>query len=559
MTTVAEFLRAKAAPIASLPTSPSRGKVYTMRELGETNGQLREWAYNALDCTGTRKVWDAISPRLNANQARTYAFHRALQAPCLAMMRRGVRVDQKALADVMAGLKRELKRISKELNALPVVMEKWDVLEKVTGLCPSPPLGKHHKWPRGEADTPERKCTRCGQARMVRAPFNPNSHDQCARLFHVILGWPREENKNGEESVDDEVLERLIGKYPDFVNLLEPIREARGIRKQIGFLSSRQTPDGRMPSSFNPAAAWTSRFSSSKSPNGLGTNLQNVTESLRYIFVPDPGWELFYADLERAESLVVAFVAGDEGYIAAHNGDTHTLVASYLWPELPWVGEPKADKALAETLPPWDQAPGHNWRFQAKRIQHGSNFGLQPPGIARIAHIPVKVAAAAQGRYFDAFPGIPRWQKWVRELVNEQAPIINPFGFEVSLFGRPWDGHTWRQGLSLVPQSTVAHVLNLGLWRIWRDLDIPGAETEVQVMAQIHDAVFGQWRKEQRAVAARLVKERMVMPFPVKGVDGKVRTCTISVEIMAGGNGSKKNTKPEKGRLNPNGLEVLHV
>lgn len=535
-----------------------RGRVYTMEELMASSGQLREWAYNALDCTGTRKVWDALVPRLNKNQERTYAFHRALQAPCLAMMRRGVLVDKTALADALSALGKKLKANVRAVNKMPE-LEKWDGQEKVTGLCPTPPLGKHHKWQKGVPDTPDRKCEKCGAARIVRKPFNSVSHEQCAHLFHDIFGWPRERNKNNEESVDDEVLERLIAKYPSHSALLEAIRDARGLKKQLGFLKSRQTPDGRMPSSFNPAAAWTSRFSSSKNPFGLGTNLQNITEELRYIFIADPGMELFYADLERAESLVVAFVSGDEGYIAAHNGDTHTLVAEYLWPQLPWPGEPKANKALAETLPPWDQAPGHNWRFQAKRIQHGSNFGLQPGGIARIAHIPLVEAKNAQGRYFEAFPSIPRWQREVKRMVEAQEPIINPLGFEVSLFGRPWDGHTWRQGLSLVPQSTVAHILNLGLWRVWKDMDVPNAELLAQCIAQVHDAILGQWRKEQRVEAARAIKERMLMPFPILGVDGKTRMCMIQVEIMAGQNWSKKNLKPEKGRLNPNGMEVIHV
>jgi hypothetical protein len=104
----------------------------------------------------------------------------------------------------------------------------------------------------------------------------------------------------------------------------------------------------------------------------------------------------------------------------------------------------------------------------------------------------------------------------------------------------------------------VAHVLNLGLLRVWRDLDLP-EEALAQLMAQVHDAILGQWPKERRLEAARAVKERMLIPFQVRGFDGKTRVCTIPVEIMAGANWSKKNLKAEKGRLNPGGMEVLHV
>lgn len=541
--------------VGAVAAPEPRGRVWTMPELvAMPEGQLRYWAYNALDCTGTRKVWDVLRPRLDPARERTYAFHRALQAPVMAMMRRGVRVDQLRLNEALKTLRRELAVEIRKANRLPVVKEKWDGELKVTGLCPTPPYGKRHKWPRGVEDGPERKCEKCGVARVKKGLFNPNSHEQCAHLFHDLMGLARMKNKKKEWSVDDEVLEKLALKHPQHGDLFDVVRECRGLKKQIGFLSSRQTPSGRMPSTFNVAAAWTSRFSSSKNPYGLGTNLQNISERHRNIFIPDPGMELFYADLERAESLVVAYVSGDEGYIKAHDGDTHTLVASYLWPDLPWTGDPTADKKVAEQNPTWDPAPGHSYRFQAKRIQHGSNFGLAPFGIAMIAHIPVKEAAAAQGRYFDAFPGIPAWQRETARKVAEQEPLVNPLGYTVALAGRPWDGHTVRQALSLVPQSTVAHVLNLGLWRVWRELD----PELVMVLAQIHDAILGQWPVERREVAAKELVRRMKIAIPVTSPTG-TRTMTIQVEVMAGGNWGKFNDNPKKGPLNPRGLKVLHV
>lgn len=530
-----------------------RGRVYSMKELLATSGQEREWAYNSLDCTGTRKVWDALAPLLDNHTKKTYAFHRSLQAPALAMMRRGVLVDQVSLAPALKELKKDLEALGKEVNGYEE-LKKWDAVQVVTGLCSAPPLGKHHKWPRNVEDSPEKRCLRCNAARVVRAPFNPVSHEQCAHLFHELLLLPRELNKKKEYSTDDEVLEKLVTKHPKHARLFNRIRDARDLGKQIGFLKSRLTPSGRMPSSVNVAAAWTSRFSSSKNPYRLGTNIQNIGERHRHIFIADPGMEMFYADLERAESLVVAYVSGDEGYIKAHEGDTHTLVAKLLWPELPWTGDPKEDKTVAEALPEWDQAPGHTFRFQAKRIQHGSNFGLSPPGIALIAHIPQKEAYKAQGRYFEAFPGIPRYQKLIAQMVAEQEPIINPLGFKVNLTGRPWDGHTVRQGLSLVPQSTVAHILNLGLWRVWKELD----PWIVMVLAQVHDAILGQWPKERRMEAAKELFKRMDMPLPVSSPTG-TRIMRIGVEIMAGLNWKKFNDKPEKGPINLNGLKVVKL
>lgn len=529
------------------------GHVYSMEELQATEGQLREWAYNALDCTGTRKVWDAIDPRLDSYTRKTYSFHRALQAPVLAMMRRGVLVDQPALSKTLKELQVEMKALVKEMNGYEE-LKIWDKKELVTGFCPKLAIGKRHKWPRGVADGPDRRCLCCGTPRVVGSPFNPVSHEQTAHLLHDLLKLPRERNKKGEESVDDEVLERMEEKHPAFKRLIGKIRDGRDLGKQIGFLKSKLTPDGRMPYAINVAGAWTSRFSSSKNPYKLGTNLQNISERHRHIFIADPGRELFYADLERAESLVVAYISGDENYIKAHEGDTHTFVAALLWPDLPWTGDPDQDKLVAKSLPEWDPVPGHDFRFQAKRIQHGSNFGLTPMGISRIAHIPRSVADAAQGRYFDHFPGIKLWHRSTALKVTEQEPIINPFGYKVNLFGRPWDNHTVRQALALVPQSTVAHVLNLGLWRTWKELD----PKMLWCLVQIHDAILGEWKKEDRMAAGRALVARMRIPVPVDSPTGR-RIMTIPVEVMAGQNWRKKNLDPKKGPLNPNGMEVIHV
>jgi len=112
------------------------------------------------------------------------------------------------------------------------------------------------------------------------------------------------------------------------------------------------------------------------------------------MFIADPGKVLCYADLKQAESLTVAYLAGDEAYIEAHkSGDTHTFVARMIWPDLPWTGDIWKDKAWAkEHMPEWDPADGHDFRFQSKRIQHGGNYGMSPYGVARVAHIPVAEA-----------------------------------------------------------------------------------------------------------------------------------------------------------------------
>jgi DNA polymerase I-like protein with 3'-5' exonuclease and polymerase domains len=256
-----------------------------------------------------------------------------------------------------------------------------------------------------------------------------------------------------------------------------------------------------------------------------------------------------YADLKTAESLVCGYLAGDEAYIEAHKGDVHTRMTRLLWPEeLPWTGDDKKDKALAKSLcPEWDNVDGHDYRFQAKRIVHGSTYGQSPYGIARLMHIPVQVASKAQGAFFSAFPRLREWQKYIYARVVEGLPIITPFSREVTLLGRPWDEHTYKQGLALTPQSTVGDVLNTALFRVYsrHDPDL------IELLAQIHDAILCQWEKalEDKALAA--VKECMTVKTPITDIYGTTRTCTIGVEIAVGNNWGKVS------KANPGGLEEV--
>lgn len=519
-------------------------------QAARATGVLKDWAYNAGDVMGTLEIAEALLPRLTPEQERTYAFHRGLQAPSLEMMFKGVLVDEQLCKSRITDLKKELKRISREIDKLPE-MAIWDGQVKVTGLCDINE-GKHHKWQKGVADTPERKCERCGASRFTHDPFLPSSVKQKRHLFYDLFDCNVVFNKKREISVDGEAMQKLGRKYPGVKPITELIEAFMDTQKQIGFLQAPRTDDGRYPSTFNVAAAWTSRFSSSKNPFRLGGNLQNVSEKNRDIFISDPNYWIFYADLEQAESNIVAHLAGDEAYIQAHKlGDPHTFVSRLIWPDLPWTDNLEEDKKIAKnTYMDWDKAPGHDIRFQSKRIQHGGNYGLTPPGIAMIAHIPQVAAALMYKKYHSNFPGIQVWQRQEKAAIRNHEALINPLGYRVKLFGRPDDEHTYKQGLSLKPQSTVAHIINIAMWQVYRHM-----EGRAILLAQVHDALLG-LVKVGDYEALRQVIDLMTIPLDVLGADGKVRSTTIGVEIAVGCNWGKRTILKDGTIINPLGLQT---
>lgn len=532
-------------------------KIYTTESaIAEEPGQIKDWLYNAFDCLVTREISDTLDTMLekDALAARTYAFERAVQAPAFAMTERGILVDTTLRQQECMKVKRELRTLVGRLAKHPDITAVWDNTEKETGLCPeSTRKDNRHtweKWEKGKAET-GRTCTSCGASRLKVKPFSVTSAAQRRHLFYDLWRMKPQTGKTGEVTADKEAIGRLKNLYPKRREVLDTMLEATNLQKQLTVLDARLSKDGRYMTSFRPGNAWTGRWSSTKNHYGEGGNAQNVAERHRHVFISDPGYLLDYGDLMQAESNIVAHLAGDEEYIAAHkSGDVHTYVTRLVWPEgcggKEWTWNLKEDKAIAKALPVWDPAPGHDFRFQSKRIQHGSNFGLTPVGISYIAHIPQAPAFAAQAAYFRAFPGIRGWQNSVAEKVQNGERLVNPLGRPIRLFGRPWDKHTVRQGLAFLPQSTVADIINVAVWRVWMELE----PKDAQLLAQVHDALLLQFLKERPDIARR-VMELMIVPIPITDYKGETRLAAVLTEAAVGANWG------HAGKDNPQGIKEI--
>jgi hypothetical protein len=525
-------------------------KKFNLSQAQSSVGFQREAIYNALDTITTLEIDNVLEKQMHPDDVRTMNFYLASQGTALDMTVRGIAVDPIEREQLVSDLNKELRRTVAGLAAHPQIKPVWDKLEKNTGACAAPSRkdGKH-KWAKGVPDGPERKCDDCGASRMKVRPFKPSSDDDLIHLFYDVWKLKGQYNKDHKLTGDKEARGKLKDKYPKYADAIDMINQFADTKKQLEFLAFR-SDDGRFHAGFNVGVTSTGRWSSNKDAFGQGGNAQNITEKHRHIFVADPGMELCYADLKQAESNVIAHVAGDENYIEAHRvGDTHTFVTRLVWPEgingQQWTGDIFADKKIATSAaPPWDNRPGHDYRFQAKAVQHGSNLGLTAFGLAIQKHIPQEAAREGQRRYFKAFPGIREYQTFTRNAVQNQDHIVTPLGVRFKLFGRPWDDSTFKEGLAKVPQSMVGSIVAIGLWRIFK------YEPDIQLLAQVHDAILFQFPKGQYEYVYRAL-EHMTVPVPIKGVDGKTRTISIATEAAVGNNWGHRSEK------NPDGVSEI--
>jgi DNA polymerase-1 len=409
--------------------------------------QEREWVYNGLDCVITKEVLDVLLPQLDNQTTGTYSFSRDLQAPILEMRCRGVLIDQARRAEVIDEYFTKLDQLEEQLNR---------IVGHGLGL-----------W-----------------------QFNWRSNKDLHLLFYDHLGLPPI-RRGGRPTVNREALEKLESYFSARL-IVAHMLVMRDMQKKISMLKTEIDPDGRMRTSYNIAGTTTGRLSSSFSEFGTGTNLQNIEESLRSVFVSDPGYKLAYLDAEQGESRVVGAIEGnlfdDWRYLdACEGGDLHTTVARLVWPDdIPWTGNTRRDRELAEQ--PYYRH--YDRRFMCKKVGHGTNYGGKPRTIASQTKVDIGLIEDFQAKYFRAFPAHLRWHARVDRTLREDGYLTTLTGRKRWFFGRRNDDSTLREAIAYDPQGSLADILNRGMLHVWRG-------GNCQLLMQIHDAILVQYPEDR--------------------------------------------------------------
>ena len=468
--------------------------------------------YNGMDCCLTYEINDALY-KLGHNDHLIYDFERALQAPALEMMQRGFKVDSNAQQIAVGNTHRKLDACEKILQQLSRAV--WD------------------------------------------RDVNPNSGKQLKELFYDTMRLPpiKQWSKGVTKiPMDRKTLEKLEAYF-----YARPIVNAvllhRDLTKTLQVLETEIDSDWRWRTSYNIAGTTTGRWSSSKSPTGTGGNAQNVTDELRRIFIPDEGYKLAGLDLEQAEAREVGWfcgtILGDWSYLdMIEAGDPHTYVARMCWPELPWNGDIRKDRKIAER-----KFYRHfTYRDATKRLSHGSNYLGLPPTMAGHTKIPLAIVQRFQQRYFESFPCIPRMHQWVAREIQTTGFLVTSFGRRRDFFDRTNADETIRGAVAYLFQSATGDRLNLALWRIWKHMG-----TRVQLLAQLHDAVYFQYRIDdnERDVIEQAQK-LMLVNMSHKLPNGNIRNYTIPSDAQVGFNWAHRYRLREDGTpedWNPKGLD----
>jgi hypothetical protein len=182
--------------------------------------------------------------------------------------------------------------------------------------------------------------------------------------------------------------------------------------------------------------------------------------------------------------------------------------------------------------------------FGCKRVQHATNYGTKAKtGVEQIMEDSYKITGtpiymteedfnALQRLYFVRYPGLYQWHNHCANEVMNGKNITSASGHTRTFFGRRKEfdvvkrvtkvcQDTWREFLADEPQENTTYATNLAAEKLSKDPEnriiLPaGAHRNghvkevthyrIQPIHQVHDALIGQFRKEDTAWAVPRIK-----------------------------------------------------
>lgn len=296
------------------------------------------------------------------------------------------------------------------------------------------------------------------------------------------------------------------------------VRAVRAIKKlnQLDelittFAKEEMVKIDRMFPHFNVHGTSSGRFSSSD------PNLQNIPETARYIYVPShPGWKIVDVDYSQIENRLTAFFAGDTERLLRFQRDAkfseHRYAAS-LFLGIPYEDVEKDNDKDA----PYGKA---------KRIVHGTNYGMGYRKIANMYDMDLKETSRLQGVWKDTIKPTILWQNRCADEAKKKGFLTTPFGRKRWF----WTSSAYTESLSFLPQSTAADVIfraMIGLmyerigWPVERAQKVVRVSKPLpwpaRLLLQVHDSLIFECPSELVDELVATVTEVMCQPFPELG------------------------------------------
>lgn len=310
--------------------------------------------------------------------------------------------------------------------------------------------------------------------------------------------------------VDDDAIEKLQHRHPD-VELLRlrvetkkahsRLTRALGMKKQEdGSWLSILDPDerGRLHFAYSAHRTGTGRLASGddddeddKHRESEAGNAQNLTDKDRRMYVADRGMILLPPDWSQIEARVMAWLAREYAMLDAwaRGEDIHAINGAALARALGVECAPaEADEKVL-----WFAGEERTFRYAAKRMTHGWDYGMGPDKTAAMYGLDISTAYRLIAAYFGRWRRLAEFQKEEYARALQQRHLRNEFGRVL----RFWN-FEMRQGVLILndreealafrPQSDVGDMCK----KVLPDVEFACARNGGELLTTTHDSFLPQ-------------------------------------------------------------------
>jgi DNA polymerase-1 len=352
---------------------------------------------------------------------------------------------------------------------------------------------------------------------------NPHSAKQVANLAYEQLHLDPV-MKDGKITTDKKALVKLAKKSPE-------IEEVVGIRADRKLISTYidvdvDKIDGRLRVSLNSTGAATNRLSSSESVFNCGNNIQNWPHKIRDIIIPEDGMMFTEADLKGADAMVVAYLSEDPVLIDLFEKgkNVHMFTATkILWTDMT-EDQIKEEKKLCDS----EGRDNESKYFIAKKVRHSGNYKGSKVTLSESLKCSQSQAQTYLNRFLNYSPNLTKWHSEIEAKIKKDRTLVTPLGRKRFFLDR-YGPELMRSAVAHIPQDTVAHVLNIGLVRIYNE--ICRTNKDINILNQVHDSILIEHPPEKKEWLHQLLHDLMRVDLTINR-----RTFYIPVEIKTGKN-----------------------
>lgn len=373
--------------------------------------------------------------------------------------------------------------------------------------------------------------------------FNPGSWQQVQTYIYKVFGAKHPKIGKSASGTDEKNLKAVAEQHPLLALMVEQILEYRGAQKAIGTYFTFQQLNDRLLYALNPFGTETERMACQASSFWVGTQVQNVPKYAKKMLIADEGYEIVEVDNSQSEARCTAYCAEDTELIAAleRPGKDFYRQLGTLFFSIPYeeVTDFFRNKVLKKII------HGTNYMMGAKTFienigaktlyETAPKLSLQIVQVKK-ANRPEQMTLMGFAKhlldlYHVPFNRVRPWYKKIHDEVATTGMLRSPLGHVRRFFGDINKQHSMlRSAVAHQPQNLSVTILNIGLWRIYKDLVLP-SKGKFRLKAQVHDSILAQYPKGERHIWVPKMLERMDNPVTVHG-----RVLRIPLDAKCGPN-----------------------